>query len=63
MSLHLEDPLIGNVEVLPPLRGKLQHCWPADLTFGAIQRAYAAPAVTLRSLSIDSLSHHNNRLL
>ena len=63
MSLHLEDPLICNVEVLPPLRGKLQHCPPAELAFGAIHAGLSASAVTLHSLSIASLSYHNNTLL
>jgi len=63
MSLHLEDPLIGDFEVLPPLRVKLQHCLLADMAFGAIQPGYSASAVTPHSLSNANLSHHDNTLL
>jgi hypothetical protein len=37
MSLHLEDPLISDFEVLPPLGVTLQHSQSADLAFGAIE--------------------------
>jgi hypothetical protein len=63
MSLHLEDPLVGNFEVLPPLSVEATPQSASGYGVREITPDCAASAVTLLSLSIADLSHHNNTLL
>jgi hypothetical protein len=59
VSLHLEDPLVGNFEVLPALKVSSYRTYVCGSGVLRITTDRAASTVTLRGLSTASPSHHN----